>query len=111
MGPSDVPTLHSQRRVPIDELSAVSQATSTSYIDKVSNKISISPVQKRARYQVSLPDALPPPSSPTRPGSPILIGSPSEGLATAENDVLLWTGEELTNRRASFAQHLATTAD
>ena len=112
-GASEVPTLHSQRsqrRIPIDELSAVSQATSTSYIDKVTNKISNSPAQKRARYQVSLPDALPPPLSP-RPGSPILIGSPSEGLATAENDVPLWTGEELTNRRASFVQYLATTAD
>ena len=110
-GASEVPTLHCQRRIPIDELSAVSQATSTSYIDKVSNKISISPVQKRARYQVSLPDALPPPSSPTRPGSQIIISSRSEGLLAAENDASLWTGEELTNRRASFAQHLATTAD
>ena len=29
----------------------------------------------------------------------------------AENDAPLWTGEELTNRRTSFGQHLATTAD
>ena len=71
---------------------------------------SISPAQTPSRHQVSLPDALPPPS-PTRPGSPILIGSFPEGLATAENDAPLWTGEELTNRRTSFAQHLATTAD
>jgi hypothetical protein len=29
----------------------------------------------------------------------------------AENLAALWTGEELTNRRTSFAQHPATTAD
>ena len=98
---------HSQRRIPIDELSAVSQATYTSYIYKVTNKISISPAQTPARRQVTLP----PPSSPTRPGSPILIRSRSEGLPTAEDDASLWTDEELTNRRTSFAQHLATTAD
>ena len=102
-------SIHSQRRIPIDELSAVSQATS-SYIDKVTNNISSSPAQKRARYQVSLPDAISPSSSPTRPRSPILIGSRSEGLPTAENDAPLWTGEELTNRRTCFAQHLTTTA-
>jgi hypothetical protein len=103
--------LHSQRRIPIDELSAVSQASSTNYFDKVTNKISNSPAQKPARHQVSLPDALPPPSSPTLPGSPILIGSRSEGLLMAENDAPLGIGEELTKRRASFVQHLATTAD
>ena len=102
-GASEVPTLHCQRRIPIDELSAVSQATSTSYIDKVTNKISNSPAQTPALYQVSLQDAIPPPSSPTRPGSPILLGSRSEGLPAAENDADLWTDEELTNRRTSFA--------
>ena len=95
---------HSQRRIPIDELSSVSQAT---YIYKVTNKISTRPAQAPSRRQVTLP----PPSSPTRPGSPILIRSRSEGLPTAEDNASLWTGEEFINRRTSFAQHLATTAD
>ena len=100
-----------QRRTPINELSAVSQATYTRYADKVTNKMTNSPAQKRAHHQVSLPDALPPPSSPTRPGSPTLIGNRSEGLLTVENDAPPWTGEELTIRRTSFAEHLATTAN
>ena len=110
-GASGVPTLHFHHQIPIDELSAVSQATSTNYIDKLTNKISISLAKNRARYQLSLPDALSPPLSPTHPGSPILIGSRSEGLPTAENNAPLWTGEELTNQRMSFVQHPATTAD
>jgi hypothetical protein len=73
--------------------------------------MSNSPAQKPARHQVSLSDALPSPSSPTRPGSPILIGPHSEGSLTAENDAPLWAGEELTKRRTSFAQHIAKTAD
>ena len=43
---------------PIDELSAVSQATFTRCIDKVTNKISNSPTQKRARHLVYLADAI-----------------------------------------------------
>ena len=112
------PSIQPQRRTPIDELSdlrsqrsAVSQATYTRYADKVSNKMSNSPAQKRAHHQVSLPDALPPPLSPTRPGLPILTGYRSEGLLTVENDPPLWTGEEITIRRTSFAEHLATTAN
>ena len=110
-------SIRPQRRIPIDELSAqisaVSQEISSCYIDKVTNKISKSPALKPGRHQleVSLPDALPSPSSPTRPGSPILIGSHSEGSLTAGNNAPLWTGEELTNPRTPFAQHLATTAD
>ena len=73
--------------------------------------ISNSSAQKRARQHASLPDALPPPSSPTRPGPPILIGSHSEGFLTAENEAALWTGEELTNRRTSCVRHLATAAN
>ena len=81
------------------------------YIDKLNNKISSTLAQNRARHQVTLLDALPPPSSPTRPGSPILIGSHSEGSLTARNHAPVWTGEGLTNQRTCFAQHLATTAD
>ena len=73
--------------------------------------MSNSPAQEPARHQVFLPDPFSSPSSPTRPGLPILIGPHLEGSLTAENDVPLWTGEELTKRRASFAQHLATTTD
>ena len=109
------PSIQPQRRTPIDELSDVSQATYTRYADKVTNKMTNSPAQKRAHHlayhQVSLPDALPPPSSPTRRGSPILIGYRPEGLLMVENDAPLWTGEEITIRRTSFAEHLATTAN
>ena len=81
------------------------RAKFTRYIDKLTNKISNSHAQNR---QVSQPysDALPSPSSPTRPGSSILIGSRSEGSLTAENHAPLWTGKELINRRMSFAQYL-----
>ena len=64
----------------------------------------------RAGYQVSLPYTVPPSSFPTRPASPILIGSHSEGSPTAEDHAPLWNGEELTDQGASFAQHLAMTA-
>ena len=101
-------SLHLQRRIPIDELSAVSQTTFIRYIDKVTNKISNSPVQQ---HQVSLADALSPPSFPTRPGSSIQIVSRSEESLMEENDAILWTGEELSNRRTCFVQHLVTTAD
>ena len=104
-------SLHLQRRIPIDELSAISQATFICYIDKVTNKISNSPVQQRPCHQVSLADALSPPSFPTRPGSSIQIVSRSEESLMEENDAPLWTGEELTSRRTCFVQHLATTAD
>jgi hypothetical protein len=77
----------------------------------MANKIPTSPVQNRARLQVSPPYALPPPSFPTRPGSPVPIGSRSEGSPTAEYRAALWTSEELTDRRTSFAQRLAATAD
>ena len=64
----------------------------------------------RVRYQNHLPDA--PPSIPTRPtGSPVLMGSHTEGLPTADNHVPFWTGEESTERRTSFAQHPARTDD
>ena len=102
---------------PIDEryeLSTVSKATFIRYIDHVNIKISNSPAQKGARHQVTLPDTLPPPSFPsptTCPGSPTLIYFCSEESLTAANHAPLLTGEELTNRRASFAQHLAMTAD
>ena len=72
--------------------------------------MSNSSAQKRARHQGFLLDALPPPSSPTRPGSPILLGSRSEGSLAAENGTPLWTGEESAIRRASFTYHLATNA-
>ena len=104
-----VSSIHPQCETPIDErdeLPAVSQATYTRYADKVTNKMSNSPAQKRARHhkrhQVSLPDASPPPSSPTRSGSPIIICFHSKGLLTAENDVPLWMGEEVTSRRTSL---------
>ena len=92
--------LHPQRRIPIDELSPVSQATFT-YIDQLTHKMSNSPAQKRSRHQVFLPDALPPPSSPTRPGSPILIGSHPEVSLMAENDAPIWTSGELISRCTS----------
>ena len=101
----------SQRRILIDEpsaISAVSQATYTFSADKITSN---SPAQKPAHHQLSPPDALPPPSSLTRPGSPILIGSYSEGSLTAEIDAPLWTGEEVTNQCTSFAEHLAATAE
>jgi hypothetical protein len=82
----------------------------TCRIDKITNKVPNSPAPKRARRQVSLPYTLPPPSLPTRPGSLTPIGSRSGGSPTAE-DAPLWTGEELIDRRTSFAQHLASTAD
>ena len=83
----------------------------TCCIEQIANNIPTSPVQKRARLQVSLPYTLPPPSYPTRPGSPITIGSRSEGSPTAEDHAPLWISEELAERRTSFAQYLATTAD
>jgi hypothetical protein len=49
--------------------------------------------------------------SPTRTGSPILIGSRSEGLLMAETYAHLCTGEELTNQRRSFAQHPTAAAN
>ena len=64
--------------------------------------MSNSSAQKRARHQGSLLDTLPPPSSPTRLGSPILLGSRSEGSLTAENGTPLWTGEVSAIRRAYF---------
>ena len=109
-GPSQL-FLHPQRRIPIDELSDVSQATYTRYADKVTNKMSNSLAQKPGRHHVSPPDALLSPSSPTLPGSQILIGSHSEESPMAENGVPLWTGEKLTNQRTSFAEHLARTAN
>ena len=66
----------------------------------------------RGHHQVLLPDDLPPPSIPTRPGSPILMGSHSEGLPMTENRASLSTGEGLvTERGTSFAQHPARAAD
>ena len=99
MGIATLP--HPQRRIPINELSTVSQVTHTCYADKVTNKISNSLARNPACHQVSLPDALPLPPPPTCPGSSILINSRSEGLLTAENDASLWPGEELTNERTS----------
>ena len=118
---------------------AAIQATFIRYIDIVTNKISNCFAQRRARHQVSSPyrdalppppyrdalpppyrdalpppqyrDALPPPSYLTRPGSPIRIGSRSEGSLTAENHAPICFGEELTEQRTSFAQNMATTAD
>ena len=63
----------------------------------------------RARLQVSLPYVLPPLPFSSRPGSPISFRS--EGSLVAEDPAPLWTGEKLTERRTSFAQHPATTAD
>jgi hypothetical protein len=84
--------------------------------DQVTNRISSSPAPKRARHQVSLPSsstALAPPSSPSRPGSSILIDRSSEDSLAEENYPHRRTGKESTNRRQrmSFAQHLETTAD
>jgi hypothetical protein len=45
----------------------------------------------------------------TRPGSP--IGFRSEGSPMAEDPAPLWTSEELTDRRTSFAQRPAMTTD
>ena len=39
------------------------------------------------------------------------MGSSSEGSPVAEDYTPLLTSEVFTDRRASFAQHLATTAD
>ena len=39
------------------------------------------------------------------------MGFRSEGSPMAEVPAPLWTSEELTDRRTSFAQHPATTAD
>src|ERR1700679_595454 len=82
----------------------------TSCIDQITNRIPTSPAQKRALHQISPPYAPPLPPFPTRPGSPIPIGSCSEGPLTEEDHAPL-CGEELTERRTSFAQHPATTAD
>ena len=63
----------------------------------------------RGHHQVLLPDDLPPPSIPTRPGSPILMGSHSEGSLMAASHASLSTGEELVTERGTFffAQHPA----
>ena len=76
----------------------------------LTNKIS-SVFLKRVPLIKSLYHTPFPPSFPPRPGPPILIGSLLEVSPMAENLAALWTGEELTNRRTSFAQHPATTAD
>ena len=78
-------------------------------IDKIINRIPTSPVQMRARLQVSLPYVLPPLSVSSRPASP--IGFRSEGPPMAEGSAPLWTSEELSDRRMFFAQHPTTTAD
>jgi hypothetical protein len=83
----------------------------TSCIDQITNEIPNSSAEMRAGHQVSLPYTLPPPSFPTRPGSPILIGSRSEGWPTADDHAPLRASEELADRRTSFAQHPVTTAD
>ena len=99
-GPISTPTPNPIRSMSIDAASI-----------KYCNRIPTSPVQMRACHQISPPYAPPPPSFPTRPGSPILIGSSSERSPTEEGHAPLWTSEELTDRRTSFAQHPATTAD
>ena len=99
-----------QRRIPIDEFSTVC-LNSLACVDQITNQIPNSPAGMRAGHQVSLPDTLPPLSFPTRPGSPILTGSSSEGSSMAEDRAPLWTSEDLSDRRMSFAQHLPTTAD
>jgi hypothetical protein len=81
----------------------------TRCIEQIANNIPTSPVH--ARLQVSLPYTLPPPSYPTRPGSPIPVDPRQEGSLTAEDHAPLWTSEELTDRRTSFARYLSTTAD
>ena len=65
---------------------------------------------RAAGHQVSLPYTLLPPPFLTRPGSPVPIGSRSEGPPMAEDHAPLWASEELTDRRTSFAQYLTTTA-
>jgi hypothetical protein len=78
----------------------------TRYIDQLVNIIiPDSPSQTRARH-LALPysnTAVPSPSFPTRPESPIPIDSRSEGLLI--NYARYWTGRKSTNRRrcASFA--------
>ena len=83
----------------------------TRCVDQIANKIPNSPAEVRAGHQVSLPYTLPPPSFPTRPGSPIPIDPHPEELPTAGGHAPLWTSEELTERRTSVAQRPATTAD
>ena len=109
-----------QRRIPVDEqygLSVVSRRKLTRGIDQVTNTIPNSPAEKLARHQVSLPfpweswTTLPPPSLPTRPGSPILIGPSSEVFPMAGDDSPLWNCEELTNHRAFLAKYSATIAN
>jgi hypothetical protein len=63
----------------------------------------------RARVQVSLPYALPPLSFSTCPVSSIDFRS--EGPLMTEDPAPFWTGKELTDRRTSFVQRPATTAD
>jgi hypothetical protein len=106
----------SQRRILTDELSTVCQGKFTRSIDQVTNKIPNSPAQKPARRQVSPPYsgiALPSPSFPTHPRSP--IDSCLEGSLTAESHARHRTGKKLSNRRRrmcdSFAQYPPMTAD
>ena len=83
----------------------------TRYFDQVSNKTVNSPTQMHTGHQVILPDDLPSPSIPIHPGSPILMGSHSEGSPMAENHASLSTDEELVaEQRTSFAQHTARAA-
>ena len=73
------------------------------------NKSPNSPTEKHARL-VSLPYAV--------PLRHLLLALgyrsqwvPAEGSLIAEDHTPFWTSEELIDRRTSFAQHLATTAD
>ena len=51
------------------------------------------------------------PYAPPLPGLSIRTGSSSEESLTEENQAPLWADEELADRRTSFAQDPATTAD
>jgi hypothetical protein len=118
----------------------------THCVDQVTDKIPNSPAQGNARRQVSPLSTIrlwcalalhrlaalapgrrkfaalsarqyvPPPSLPTRPGSPIQTDFRSRGPLTTGKHGRRWIGEKFKNiadrlRRASFAQHHATTAD
>jgi hypothetical protein len=84
----------------------------TRCIDQVANEIPNSPAQKRAtHHQVSLPytsTALAPPSSPSRPGSPILTDCALEGSPAAENHAHRWSDKEKStnqSRGTCFARY------
>ena len=113
---NQVPSFRPQRRIPINELSAVCQKLFPRCIHKVTNKISSSRARKRPRRQVSLPSsstALRPPPSPTRPESSTVIGSRSGSSSTTEKHARRRAGKKLTNRRrcTSSAQYPTMTAD